>query len=147
SHIMLQPAAANAFLSDPVLRDQGLLSRALIAAPVSIAGSRLYRACNPDDQAAIAAYGAKLLGLLERRWPLKEETRNELVPRVLKVGAAAEKVWREFHDRVERKSGRHGELEIVRDFAGKAAEHSARISGVLTILRDVDAAEVKAAEM
>jgi hypothetical protein len=147
THIMLQPAAANSFLSDPVLRDQGLLSRALIAAPTSIAGSRLYRACSPDDQAAIAAYGAKLLRLLERRWPLKEETRNELMPRVLSIGAAAEKVWRDFHDHIERQSGRHGELEIVRDFAGKAAEHAARIAGVLTILRDVDAAEVQAPEM
>jgi hypothetical protein len=119
----------------------------LIAAPTSIAGSRLYRACNPDDQAAIAAYGAKLLRLLERRWPLKEETRNELLPRVLSIGASAETIWREFHDHIEKQSGRHGELAIVRDFAGKAAEHAARIAGVLTILRDVEAAEVEAAEM
>jgi Protein of unknown function (DUF3987) len=147
THIMLQPAAANAFLSDPVLRDQGLLSRALIAAPASIAGSRLYRACNPEDQAAIAAYGAKLLRLLERRWPLKEATRNELEPRVLKIGDTAEKIWREFHDHIEQQSGRHGELAVVRDFAGKAAEHAARIAGVLTVLRSADASEVEAAEM
>ena len=31
--------------------------------------------------------------------------------------------------------------------AGKAAEHAARIAGVLTILREVDAAEVQADEM
>jgi hypothetical protein len=130
-----------------VLRDQGLLSRALIAAPASIAGSRLYRACNPEDQAAIAAYGAKLLRLLERRWPLKEATRNELEPRVLKIGDAAEKIWREFHDHIEQQSGRHGELAVVRDFAGKAAEHAARIAGVLTVLRSADASEVEAAEM
>jgi hypothetical protein len=69
------------------------------------------------------------------------------VPRVLTIGAAAEKVWREFHDHIERQSGKHGELAVVRDFAGKAAEHAARIAGVLTILRDADAAEVQAAEM
>ncbi|MBR1249179.1 DUF3987 domain-containing protein [Bradyrhizobium sp. AUGA SZCCT0169] len=147
THIMLQPAAANAFLSDPVLRDQGLLSRALIAAPTSIAGSRLYRACKPEDQATIASYGANLLRLLERGWPLQERTRNELVPRVLSIGAAAEKVWREFHDHIEGQSGKHGELAVVRDFAGKAAEHAARIAGVLTILRDVDAVEVEVTEM
>jgi hypothetical protein len=32
-HLMVQPDAAAAFLSEPMLRDQGLLSRVLIAAP------------------------------------------------------------------------------------------------------------------
>jgi hypothetical protein len=147
THIMLQPAAAQAFLCDPVLRDQGLLSRALIVAPTSIAGNRFYRDNDPADNAAIASYGGKLLRLLEHAWPLKEDTRNELCPRVLTIGKAAAAVWRDFHDHIEGQSGRHGGLEVVRDFAGKAAEHAARIAGVLTIIRDVDAPEIEAAEM
>jgi hypothetical protein len=43
-HLMVQPEASSLFLSDPVLRDQGLLSRVLVAAPDSIAGTRRYRA-------------------------------------------------------------------------------------------------------
>lgn len=39
-HLMVQPEAAATFMSDPVLRDQGLLSRILVAAPDSIAGKR-----------------------------------------------------------------------------------------------------------
>jgi Protein of unknown function (DUF3987) len=35
-HLMVQPDAATAFLTDPILRDQGLLSRFLVAAPESL---------------------------------------------------------------------------------------------------------------
>lgn len=42
-HLMLQPEAATNWLADPVLRDQGLFSRLLVAAPTSLAGSRMFR--------------------------------------------------------------------------------------------------------
>jgi hypothetical protein len=49
-HLMLQPEAATNWLSDPTLRDQGLFSRLLIAAPPSLAGtpilSRASRRCS-----------------------------------------------------------------------------------------------------
>ena len=40
AHLMIQPDGAAAALTDPVLRDQGFLSRLLIAAPESLAGMR-----------------------------------------------------------------------------------------------------------
>ena len=52
-HVMIQPDAAESFLSNPTLRDQGLLSRVLIARPESLAGSRLYQEPRPEDTAAI----------------------------------------------------------------------------------------------
>jgi hypothetical protein len=145
-HIMIQPLAASVFLTDAVLRDQGLLSRCLVAAPTSIAGKRLYRD-EPTDMTAIRAFGDKMLRLLERPWPLVEGKRNELEPRILRIGAAAESVWREFYDHVERQSGRAGELGVIADFAGKAAEHAARIAGVITVVQDASAAEIQEAEM
>jgi Protein of unknown function (DUF3987) len=39
-HIMIQPEAATSFMADPMLRDQGLLSRVLVAQPKSLAGTR-----------------------------------------------------------------------------------------------------------
>jgi Protein of unknown function (DUF3987) len=145
-HIMLQPAAAIAFLSDLMLRDQGLLSRCLVAAPMSIAGQRLYRA-EAVDETAIHSFGETLLRLLEMRWPLKEGSRNELAPPVLEISPNAEVVWRDFYDHVESQSGRGGSLGVIADFAGKAAEHAARIAGVLTIIQNPASREILAPEV
>jgi hypothetical protein len=48
-HLMLQEDVANAFLSDKALR---LLSRILVARPRSLAGTRLYREVDPNDEPA-----------------------------------------------------------------------------------------------
>jgi hypothetical protein len=142
-HLMVQPEAASVFLSDGLLRDQGLLSRILVAAPDSIAGSRLYREPAVDDDAVIRAYGARLLSILEGQWPLAEGRANELQPRQLSMSAEAAAAWRVFHDHVECQCGANQELCAIRDFAAKAAEHAARIAGVLTVIADVDAAKIE----
>ena len=60
-HALVQPDAAAQFLANSTLRDQGLLSRFLVAAPESIAGTRFYRDVAPEDDAAITHNGARLL--------------------------------------------------------------------------------------
>lgn len=146
-HIMIQPDAAMAFLGDPLLRDQGLLSRILVAAPESIAGQRLFREPSEEDDAVIKAYGAKLLSILEGPWPLAPGKDNELEPRILAIDEEATAIWRSFYDHVERQSGPTSDLASVRDFASKAAEHAARIAGVLTVIRDREAATIAVEEM
>ena len=42
-HLQIQTDAAAAFFSSPMLRDQGILSRILVARPNSLAGTRLYK--------------------------------------------------------------------------------------------------------
>jgi Protein of unknown function (DUF3987) len=79
SHIMIQPDASNAFLSNRQLQDQGLLSRVLVARPESMAGRRPYKKITGDDDAAIKAYGARLLSIFETPPALAEGKRNELI--------------------------------------------------------------------
>lgn len=146
-HLMVQPDAAVGFLGDRLLRDQGLLSRVLVAAPESIAGTRLYRNVQPEDDAAIRAYGARLLSILESEWPLEEGKRNELSPRVLTMSSAATAAWTMFFDHVEKQTGRGSGLNPIADFAAKAAEHAARIAGVLTIIDDCQAEVIEQAAM
>lgn len=146
-HIMIQPEAAMTFVCDPLLRDQGLLSRILVAAPASIAGNRLFREPRQEDETIIKAYGARLLSILEGPWPLAPGKDNELAPRVLAIGDKAMVIWRAFYDHVERQTGPGSDLVSVRDFASKAAEHAARIAGVLTIVRDQAAAAIDTEEM
>lgn len=141
-HLMVQPEAAAQFLADPLLRGQGFLSRMLVAAPDSIAGSRTYRDTAPEDEAAIRAYGARILSILEAPWPLAAGSRNELDLCALTIAPAAVAEWREFYNHVEQQCGRGQELHGVQDFAAKVAEHAARIAGVLTIIGNVTATEV-----
>jgi hypothetical protein len=146
-HLMVQHEAAAQFLADPLLRDQGLLSRVLVAAPQSIAGTRLYRETMPEDDAAIRAYGARILSILESRWPLAEKSRNELEPRTLTMTIEAAAMWREFYDHIERQCGPGNDLRPIQDFAAKVAEHAARIAGVLTIIDEHHASEISAHAM
>lgn len=141
-HLMVQPDAAAQFLADPLLRDQGLLSRVLVAAPESIAGTRFYRDVEPEDNDAIHSYGARILSILEAPWPLAEGSRNELEPRVLTITEAATIAWKAFYNHIEGQCGAGGELHPVEDFAAKIAEHAARIAGVLTIVDHVRATEI-----
>ena len=146
-HLMVQHDAAAQFLADPLLRDQGLLSRVLVAAPESIAGTRLYRDASPEDDAAIRAYGKCILEILEAPWPLADGRRNELAPRALTIADDATSIWRTFYDHVEKQCGPGNDLHAVQDFAAKVAEHAARIAGVLTIVDDRVATEIGAETM
>jgi hypothetical protein len=141
-HVMIQPDASAGFLANPVLRDQGLLSRVLVAAPESIAGTRLYRDPHPNDDAAINAYGARILSILEEPATMADGALNELAPRALPMSDDAAEAWKRFFNQVESRSGDTGDLAPIRDFASKAAEHAARIAGVLTIANDLHAEEV-----
>jgi hypothetical protein len=141
-HLMVQDEAAAQFLSDDLLRDQGLLSRVLVAAPDSIAGTRFYRDPSSENDAAIRVYGAQILSILEAPWPLSDGCRSELIPRVLSLTKEATAAWCAFHDHIEIQCGQDGALLLIRDFAAKSAEHAARIAGVLTIVEDVHAPEI-----
>jgi len=79
-HIMIQPDVATGFLADPLLRDQGLLSRILVAAPCSKAGTRTYQETAAADETAIRDYGGHILELLRKPWPFVPGTDNELAP-------------------------------------------------------------------
>jgi hypothetical protein len=79
---------------------------------------------------------------LETPWPLANGKANELDPRSLAMSAACAAAWRAFFDHVESQSGPGQDLSGIRDFAAKAAEHAARIAGVLTVVEDRYATEI-----
>jgi hypothetical protein len=141
-HLMIQPDAAGSFLQNPVLRDQGLLSRVFVASVASVAGTRFYRDKNEKDENAIRAYGERILEILEEPPALAPEKRNELAPRTLPFSKNAKDIWVEFYDHIEKQCGEGGEFFDIRDFAAKAAEHAARIAGVLTLVQELGAAEI-----
>ena len=141
-HLMVQPAAAAAFLSEPILRNQGLLSRLLIAAPQSLAGARLWKDSCDSLDAPMGRYVAVILNLLERPAPAANAAGNELTPRVLALSAQAKAVWVFFHDRIEVAMAPEGALDEIRDVANKAAENAARLAGVLSVVENPDAVSI-----
>jgi len=141
-HLMAQPDVAAKFLSDAVLADQGLLSRVLVAAPQSTAGTRLWREPSAEGNAAIDRYYAHLLQILQAPLPLEDGTTNELNPRRLTLSPGATTDWKAFADHIEGLIGPGGDMLPIKGLANKLAEHAARISGVLTLVENIDAAEV-----
>jgi hypothetical protein len=144
-HLMVQPEAAEAFLSDRVLRDQGLLSRPLLAAPESLAGTRMWRDPPAELDRPLKRYFAVILALLELPVAAANAAGNELTPRVLELSDGAKGVA--FHDKIETQMGENGALDDIRDAAAKAAENAARIAGVLTILERSDATIIETEAM
>jgi len=63
------------------------------------------------------------------------------------LSAEATGLWRTFFDHVEGQCGPDGDLRPIGDFAAKAAEHAARIAGVLAIVKDATTAEIGVEEM
>lgn len=146
-HLMAQPEAAATLVHDPVLKDQGLLGRILPTAPDAASGTRLWREPRPSSDVAIRSYGARLLSILEAPMPMAESKRNELAPRRLPLASAARVLWIAFADHVELQLGEGGALASIRPLANKLAEHAARIAAVLTLVRDLAAAEIGAEAM
>jgi len=145
-HVLVQPEAGAAFLADGALRDQGLLSRVLVAAPRPRAGDRLFREPDPEALAELTAYQQRIAGLL-RLAVATDASGRELRPNLLKMSNDAREIWRAFFDEVELESHGEGRYGAVRDFASKAAEHAARIAGVVSVYRDKGPTCVGAADM
>lgn len=137
-HLMMQPGAAHAWLSDPVLRDQGLFSRLLIAAPKSLAGTRLHRDPSPEAQAAIRKFSRQLADILDHPLPTNLEKPGELTPRELPLTDDARAMMFGFADEIERQVGDGGALAPVKGLAGKMIEHAARIAAVLGLFENLN---------
>lgn len=143
-HLMTQPLVAAELLADPIYQDQGFLARVLISWPDTTAGTRLYVNSDPSQEAAIGRYWLALTTLLYRPYPLRPDTRNELAPRALSLSVEAKAVWVTTFNRIERQLGEGGVLEPIRGFASKAAEHAARLAGVLTLIAQPEATVIDA---
>jgi hypothetical protein len=72
---------------------------------------------------------------------------NELTPREIGLSQEARELWIEFHNSVETAMRSNGPLATLRDVAGKAAEQSGRIAGVLQIIDDASATDIGADAM
>jgi hypothetical protein len=141
-HLMAQPEVAEIMFGDPLLLCQGLLSRVLVTAPDSFAGTRLWRDEQPATDSHLKHYGAVFLEMLHAPLPTPDGRSNGLRPRVLQLSPAARQLWIRYADHIELAVAPEGALESVKGLACKLAEHAARLAGVLSLVDDFEAGEI-----
>ncbi|AXI43164.1 YfjI family protein [Sulfitobacter sp. SK011] len=147
-HLMLQPGMAQTVIGDPMMKDQGLLSRILIAWPDSKIGSRQITkdpsriAEESEAKANLVAFDERIKALLKLALPIHPETRADLEPRILKLSDQARAKLEEFYNCVEHASNRGEAFEYMTGFAAKAPEMAVRIAGVQTLYADELATEI-----
>jgi hypothetical protein len=144
-HLMVQPAAARAFMADPITGDTGFLPRFLICEPASTIGTRLHALARTDGL-AIERFGDRLASILQASLPMDPETR-ELTPRLLPLASGARRLLVQFSDAVEAAQAPKCEYAHITGYASKSAEQAARIAGVLALWPDLDAKEVSDEQM
>ncbi len=144
-HLMVQPGVARAFMADPAAADTGFLPRFLLCEPPSAIGTRMQANTKRDD-IALAAFAGRLRSILETPMPMDPETR-ELEPRTLQLTPEARDLLVSFADAIEAAQAPGGDLRHITGTASKAAEQAARIAGVLTLWRDLEAVKVESRDM
>lgn len=132
AHIMGQPVVADALLNDPLLAGLGLLARLLVVAPVSTAGTRMFRDYSSSARAPMDAYNDRIRHLLDREPAYRPKSDDALDPTPLQCEPEAVALWIAFHDAAETAIGDGGEWRPIRAWGAKAAEHAGRLSAVLT---------------
>lgn len=133
-HLMVQPEIASVMLTDSLLLNQGLLSRFLITAPDSIAGTRMWKEPLPGSDVALEAYNRHIKGIMQKSLPD--------VPRVIPLSPDARALWISFADSVEKDLRPGGKMETIAGLANKLPEHAARLAAILALVENPDAGEV-----
>jgi hypothetical protein len=146
-HLMAQPDVAAKLLSDRVLSDQGLLSRFLIVAPESLAGTRFFREATDKSKADFRVYEETIRRILETPPPTAEDKPNELDPYVLQLSPEANEMWKAYADHVESEIARDGSYEPIKGLANKLPEHAARLAGVLSLVNNLEAKTISPESM
>ena len=110
---------------------QGLLSRFLCAWPASTAGTRMFREAAPESLYKLESFRRRLAEMIRSDPPVERA--------VLTWTPEAKQIWVEHYNDVEVSLPTH---EAGREWAGKAAEHMARLAAVLTVWDDLGAREI-----
>lgn len=136
-HLMAQAAVAARMLQSSLYRSQGYLARWLITSPDSIAGTRQHdpKAPKPNSDKRLVKYNAAVARLLAL--PISEcPDTGGLQPGRLKLSSKARTLLIEAYNEFEKGQVRGGVFELGREWAGKAAEHTCRLAGVLSLVED-----------
>jgi predicted ATP-dependent endonuclease of OLD family len=136
---------AQRLFTNDELRDQGILSRVLVAMPESLKSTRFL---SEDEEAlrerqiakeVMGMFGERIVALLEKRPAVSKDYPQELTPRTLQLEAAARMRLVDFYNLGETQQLEGCLYANISGFAGKAAEQVARIAGNIALFEDPEA--------
>lgn len=141
-HLMCQSQIADMLLNNDIAKQQGFLSRCLLAKPDSTAGTRMYVEMNPAEEGSMRIYYNTIDTILKKAPPLKSDSINELEPRTLSLTPEAKRQWIRFHNGIESNMASTKSLSRIRGFSSKVPEHALRLAGVLAFMDDYNATDI-----
>lgn len=141
-HLMIQPVLCGQLFGNAMMTGQGFLSRCLCSYPASTIGWRPYKALDLSTAPEILAYNDAINSIMDKSLPLDHCLEMGLKPAILPLATDAKMVWIAFADHIETLQREGGDLYPIKGFASKAAEHAARIAGVLALFASPDATEI-----
>lgn len=149
SHLMLQPVIFNKMLSNPEMREQGIMARFLTAFPPAAGDTGTYNEADLNQDEHLLLFWNRCSEILDAEggFPLKNGTDNELDPQPIKLSWEAKEIWKRFYEFVESELGLSGWYKPCYSFAKKIAEHAARIAGILETFQDLQALEISVETM
>lgn len=131
-HLMVQPGVAMKLFGNKALRDQGMMSRMLIAYPKSIKGQRLWREPTQQSRDDVATYQSRLSSLLQGAFSRMDPETRALEFSTVTLQSDARAMWIQFSDHLERQQGPEGQLAEISDLASKMAQHALRLAAVIS---------------
>ena len=146
-HLLLQPAVADRVFGDPLLVQQGILSRVLAVMPAPAAGARPYRDLGSEEISRISGFSRQVKEILETASPSVEGDFRTLSPRTMKLSADARQLWVQFHDHIEGLLAPSGDLAPIKHLANKAPEHAARVAAIIEAFEDLSSDAVGSDKM
>lgn len=141
-HFMAQPDVARILLGKRIARTQGFLARMLPCWPETLRGSRTYQRFNLQNYASLQAYQSRVMHILNTEPKYSDARKLCLDIRTIPLSSEAYERWVKFHDEIEQQNGPDGPLNVIAGWASKAAEHAARIAGVLALFDDLNCPEI-----
>jgi Protein of unknown function (DUF3987) len=142
AHLMGQPDAMAGFVSDPILRDQGLLARFLWCAPTSTMGTRLQAPVSASAEEGLRRYQRAIRRCLDLPIPRPDDDERACSPRLLELSAKARSVIMAFSDDVERELAPDAHFSSITGLAAKLTEQALRIAGVFAFVSDQNATAI-----
>jgi len=136
-HLMCQPDIANKLLGNPQIRNQGLLSRLLVACPKSLKGTRTFREPTPESLDALARFQERLAQTIGVAFRYRN---NDVKSRALDLDLVslmpdARDLLIKFSNHVESLMAPGGKYVDISDFASKMTENAIRLGAVLSFFQ------------
>lgn len=141
-----QQEVVSPFLSNPMLKQQGLLNRFLIAAPTSTIGFRPYKRTNLKADTNYQIYCQRVSELLGSQCPIDPATGTPDFAK-LSIAEDAYAEWINIYNQIEEHSAKGGDLYPYRGYVAKLAEQILRLAAVLTVFADPRATQIQLTEM